>query len=71
MSVEATLADMAGEDSDETQGWEAGLDFAKTLKAGVLMELGELRRLKFSQAYIDAWKASAESIFYTLTDEVE
>ena len=69
--VEETLADMADEDSDETKGWEAGMDFAETLKMGVLEELRELRRLNYSTAYIDAWKASAESVFYTLTDEAK
>jgi len=71
MSVQETLNQMAGEDSDETQGWDAGKDFAETLKMGVLEELRELRRLKFSDAYIDAWKASASSIFYTLTDDAK
>jgi hypothetical protein len=69
--VEDTLAQMAGEDSDETKGWEAGIDFAETLKVGVFEELRELRRLNYSSAYIDAWKASAQSIFYTLTDEAK
>ena len=67
--VEDTLADMAGEDSDETHGWDDGKLFANGLKDSVLLELATLRRLKYSAAYIDAWKASAESIFFTLTDE--
>lgn len=53
----------------EAQGWDDGMDFANTLKMGVLEELRELRRLNYPDAYIDAWKASAESIFYTLTVE--
>ena len=69
--VEETLADMADEDSDETKGWEAGMDFAETLKMGVLEELRELRRLNYSDAYIDAWKTSVQNIFYTLTDEAK
>ena len=69
MSVQETLNQMAGEDSDETKGWDDGMDFANTLKMGVLEELRELRRLNYPDAYIDAWKASASSIFYTLTDE--
>ena len=68
-TVKATLAQLPDEDSDETRGWDDGMDFAKTLKAGVVEELATLRRLKYSAAYIDAWKASAESIFFTLTDE--
>lgn len=67
--VQDTLAQMAGEDSDETQGWDDGADFAKALKAGILEELATLRKLKYSDAYIDAWKASAESILYTATIE--
>ena len=53
----------------EAQGWDDGADFAKTLKLGVLEELATLRRLGYPDAYIDAWKSSAQSIFYTLTDE--
>mgnify|MGYP000931411119 CR=1 FL=1 len=53
----------------EAQGWDAGADFANTLKMGVLEELRELRRLNYPDAYIDAWKDSAQSIFYTLTVE--
>ncbi len=68
-NVESTLADMAGDNSDETQGWDDGKDFAETLKVGVLEELRELRRLNYSPAYIDAWKASAESIFYSMVRE--
>lgn len=66
-NVETTLEQMTGENSDETQGWDAGADFAQTLKVGVLEELATLRKLKYSPAYIDAWKASAESIFYSMT----
>lgn len=69
MSVEETLKQMAGEDSDETRGWDDGMNFANGLKDSVILELATLRRLKYSQAYIDAWKSSAESIFYSLTDE--
>lgn len=68
-NVKTTIEQMGGEDSDETQGWDAGADFAKTLKVGVLEELATLRKLKYSEAYIDAWKASAESVFYTATIE--
>lgn len=53
----------------ETQGWDDGADFANTLKLGVIEELATLRHLKHPDAYIDAWKASASSIFYTLTDK--
>lgn len=66
--VEDTLAAMAGEDSDETRGWDDGMKFAQSMKAEVQKELATLRRLKYSPAYIDAWKSSAESIFFTLTD---
>lgn len=69
MSVQETLEQMADENSDETRGWDDGMDFAKTLKIGFVEELATMRRLKLSEAYIDAWKASAQSIFYTLTDE--
>lgn len=68
-NVQSTLAQMPNEASDETQGWDAGADFAKTLKAGVMEELATLRRLNYSDAYIDAWKASAENVFYTITIE--
>lgn len=68
-NVQSTLAEMAGESSDETLGWDAGADFAKTLKVGVLEELATLRKLRYSDAYIDAWKASAESVLYTATVE--
>ncbi len=71
MSVEATLAQMAGEDSDETRGWDNGLEFADSIKREILEELATFRRRGFSDAYIDAWKASAQSIFYTLTDEAK
>jgi hypothetical protein len=71
MSVEATLAQMAGEDSDETRGWDAGLGFAESIKREIATELATMRRLKFSEDYIEAWKASAGSIFYTLTDEAK
>ena len=67
--IDETLEQMAGEDSDETRGWDDGMKFANALKADVQIELATLRRLKYSQAYIDAWKSSAESIIYTLTDE--
>ena len=71
MSVQETLEQMADENSDETRGWDDGMDFAKTLKIGFVEELATMRRLKLSEAYIDAWKASAQSIFYQLTDEVK
>jgi len=67
--VQDTLAQMAGEDSDETRGWDDGKEFAEAVKMAVVEELRELRRLNYSQTYIDAWKSSAESIFYGLTDE--
>jgi hypothetical protein len=69
MSVQETLNQMAGDDSAETKGWDDGMDFANTLKMGVLEELRELRRLNYPDAYIDAWKLSAQNIFYSLTDE--
>lgn len=69
MSVQETLAAMAGEDSDETRGWDDGLGFAESIRREIETELATMRRLKFSDAYIDAWKASAQSIFYSLTDE--
>jgi len=69
--VEGTLADMAGEDSDETRGWEDGMKYANIIKNGVKFKTDWFRQNGYSQAYIDAWRASAESIFYTLTDEVE
>jgi len=69
MSVQETLAQMAGEDSDETRGWDDGALYAAGIHAEVQKELNTLRRLKYSPAYIDAWKASAQSIFYTLTVE--
>lgn len=67
--VQRTLEQMPSEDSDETRGWDDGWDFANGIKDSVLLELATLRRLKYSDAYIDAWKSSAESIFYSLTDE--
>lgn len=67
--VQNTLAQMADENSDETQGWDAGKEFADAVKAAVVEELRELRRLNYSETYIDAWKSSAESIFYQLTLE--
>ena len=63
-----TFKQMAGEDSDETRGWDDGMEFANGLKDSVQLELATMRRLKYSDAYIDAWKSSAESIFFTLTD---
>jgi hypothetical protein len=69
--IKETLAEMADEGSWETRGWDDGMDFAKTLKIGIVEELATMRQLKLPQEYIDAWKASAQSIFYTLTDEVK
>jgi len=69
--VKDTLAQMAGEDSDETRGWDAGLGFAHSIKREIQTELATMRRLKYPEAFIDAWKASAQSIFYTLTDELD
>lgn len=66
--VEDTLAQMPNESSDETRGWDDGMVYANALKAEVQKELATLRRLKYSADYIDAWKSSAESIFFTLTD---
>jgi hypothetical protein len=71
MSVQETLNQMAGEDNDETIGWDMGAMFAEGVRLEVMTELATLRRLKFSDAYIDAWKASASSIFYTLTDDAK
>lgn len=68
-AVQRTLEQMAGEDSDETHGWDDGLEFAGGVLAAVREELATLRKLKYSEAYIDAWKASAESVFCTLTDD--
>lgn len=67
MSVEQTLEQMADESSDETQGWDDGALYAAGIHAEVQKELDTLRRLKYSEAYIDAWRASAESIFFNLT----
>ena len=53
----------------ETQGWDDGKEFADGLRAAVIEELRTLRRLKYSPEYIDAWKLSAQNIFYSLTDE--
>ena len=69
MSVQETLSHMAGEDSDETRGWDEGIKFGEALKKGIQNQLDLMRRWGATQAYIDAWKASAQSIFYTLTDE--
>ena len=69
MSVQETLNQMAGEDSDETRGWDDGIKFGEALKKGIQNQLDFMRRGGATQAYIDAWKASAQSIFYTLTDE--
>ena len=68
MSVQETLNQMAGEDSDETRGWDAGKQFAEALKKGINNQLAWMRRAGESEDYIDSWKASASSIFYTLTD---
>lgn len=65
--VQRTLEQMPDENSDETRGWDDGMNFANGIKDSVMLELATLRRLKYSDAYIDAWKASAESIFYNLT----
>lgn len=67
--VQDTLAQMAGPDSDETRGWDDGKLFAEGVKVAIVEELATLRRLKYSDAYIESWKASAQSIFYTLTVE--
>lgn len=69
--VKATLAQMAGEDSDETRGWDAGMSFAQALKKGVQHQIDFMRRCGDSEAYIDAWKDAAQSIFYTLTDDLK
>jgi hypothetical protein len=58
---------MPDDNSDETLGWDDGALFASGIHAEVQKELDTLRKLKYSEAYIDAWKASAESIFYNLT----
>jgi hypothetical protein len=60
---------MAGENSDETRGWDDGMKYAEGIRAEVQKELETLRRLNYSQTYIDAWKTSAQNIFYSLTDE--
>lgn len=67
--VKDTLAQMADENSDETRGWDDGIGFAESIRREIQTEIATMRRLKFSEAYIDAWKASAQSIFYTLTDD--
>ena len=67
--VEDTLKQMAGEDSDETRGWDDGIKFGEALKKGIQNQLDLMRRWGATQAYIDAWKASAESIFYDMTKE--
>jgi len=69
MSVQETLNQMAVEDSDETRGWDDGMKYAEGIRAEVQKELETLRRLNYSQTYIDAWKTSAQNIFYSLTDE--
>lgn len=67
--VQRTLEQMPANDSDETRGWDDGKEFAEGVRAAVREELATLRKLKYSQSYIDSWKASTQSIFYTLTDE--
>ena len=54
---------------EETRGWDDGIKFGEALKKGIQNQLDFMRRGGATQAYIDAWKASAQSIFYTLTDE--
>ena len=71
MSVKETLEQMADENSDETRGWDEGIKFGEALKKGIQNQLNLMRRWGATQAYIDAWKASAQSIFYTLTDETK
>ena len=66
--VEDTIAAMPSENSDETRGWDDGLAFATALKKAVKHQLMFMRKGGSSEAYIDAWKSSAESIFFTLTD---
>jgi hypothetical protein len=61
--------EMANKVDTETQGWDDGKEFADGLKAAVIEELRTLRRLNYSPEYIDAWKLSAQNIFYSLTDE--
>ena len=60
-----------GKVDTETQGWDDGKEFAEGLKAAVIEELRTLRRLNYSPEYIDAWKLSAQNIFYSLTDEAK
>jgi hypothetical protein len=55
--------------SSETQGWDDGKEFAEGLKVAVIEELKTLRRLNYSADYIESWKLSAQSIFYSLTVE--
>ena len=53
----------------EAQGWDDGALFAAGIQVEVEKELATLRRLNYPPEYIDAWKDSAGSIFYTLTSE--
>ena len=71
MSVEATLAQMAGEDSDETLGWDAGMKYAEGIRAEVQKELDTLRRLTYSKEYIDSWIDSVDSVFFNLTVDLK
>lgn len=46
----------------ETQAWDDGLAFARSIVREFQVELDSLRRLKYDALYIDNWKAAAETI---------
>lgn len=66
--VKDTLAQQAGEEGDETLGWDDGTRFAEGIRKEVQKELASLRKLKYSEAYIDSWRASTENIFYRMLE---
>lgn len=71
MSVQETLNQMAGEDSDETRGWDDGMKYAEGIRAEVQKELDTMRRLNYSKEYIDSWIDSADSVFFNLTVDLK
>jgi len=71
MSVQETLNQMAGENSDETRGWDDGMKYAEGIRAEVQKELETLRRLNYSKEYIDSWIDSADSVFFSLTVDLK
>jgi hypothetical protein len=71
VSVQETLNQMAGEDSDETRGWDDGMKYAEGIRAEVQKELDTMRRLNYSKEYIDSWIDSADSVFFNLTVDLK